>query len=251
MSLHTPRMDAPKRRLARETPGAFVMVSSTPSLPGSPLHRVHAALDPPQAPGSALHLHIGRPEVEGRSLSPGSPGRRRSPPTPQALKVEMRSRGISPPSPVRSRSGSPPPARSEQPSPDASPSPDWRRMHEVDNHVQVRIEGEGEGGDHRQAALRRVFAAFDHHGGGGGTVDSKELFALGTARRSVGHRAGTWTEEMNRKLIARMDANGDGEIDEGEFVQHFNRALPQDRGEFEAVVGEFMEAAAHVDRRTG
>ena len=47
----------------------------------------------------------------------------------------------------------------------------------------------------------------------------------------------------NSKLLGKLDADGSGEVDEGEFVLYFDEVLPQEEGEFAAAVGHFLEAA--------
>ena len=38
---------------------------------------------------------------------------------------------------------------------------------------------------------------------------------------------GVWTSEMNEQLIKQMDADGNGMIDQLEFVSHFQKAIPR------------------------
>ena len=45
-----------------------------------------------------------------------------------------------------------------------------------------------------------------------GRIESSELFALGTARRTTGQKKGVWTEEQNRRLVAKIDTDGDGKL---------------------------------------
>ena len=49
---------------------------------------------------------------------------------------------------------------------------------------------------------------------------------------------------MARELFAKMDLNGDGEIDEKEFTTFFHAALPQERASFDATMDQFMEVIA-------
>ena len=99
----------------------------------------------------------------------------------------------------------------------------------------------------RESALMSVYQVFDWDGNE--TVSADELYELGVARRHLSHRHQTWTEEMNARLVKRIDTNKDGIIDPAEFVKHFAHALPQSRSEFEGVIAEFMEVADHVAER--
>eukprot|EP00656_Telonema_subtile_P041217 TRINITY_DN4634_c0_g1_i2.p1 TRINITY_DN4634_c0_g1~~TRINITY_DN4634_c0_g1_i2.p1 ORF type:complete len:476 (+),score=126.26 TRINITY_DN4634_c0_g1_i2:391-1818(+) len=94
---------------------------------------------------------------------------------------------------------------------------------------------------HRDVALRRVFEEFDLDDCG--VIEAAELMQLGKARRALGQKQSDWTEEKNAKLVRKMDANGDGEIDVSEFVHHFGASLPKDSQEFAAVIDQFMEVA--------
>lgn len=64
----------------------------------------------------------------------------------------------------------------------------------------------------------------------------------GQARRSLGHKGGEWTEEKNRKLLRKIDVNGDGQISEEEFVEYFCGALPQDPSGFEDLIEQVTSA---------
>jgi len=92
--------------------------------------------------------------------------------------------------------------------------------HEFDEYVVEAVSAPYE---YRAIWLQVIFREFDYEGDG--TVDKKELYALGTARRSVGQKRGTWTEEDNMRLLQKIDLNGDGLIQEAEFIKHFDLAL--------------------------
>ena len=93
----------------------------------------------------------------------------------------------------------------------------------------------------RQQELRKVFRQFDLDDSG--EIASDELMALGTARRALGQKQGAWTEEKNARLVANMDASGDGLVDEKEFCQYFDSKLPSDTEEFKQIMTQFMEVA--------
>jgi len=95
--------------------------------------------------------------------------------------------------------------------------------------------------EQREASLKEVFRMFDLDGEG--TVDAKELQALGQARRSTGQKAGTWTPEQNARLLKSMDTDGDGTIDEGEFCTFFAAKLPSDPDTFNTTIEQFKEVA--------
>merc|ERR1712072_609412 len=95
------------------------------------------------------------------------------------------------------------------------PSPDDRRAHRDNvlakmNSTSPRSSGNSSRG--RQQELRKIFRQFDLDDSG--EIESAELMALGTARRSLGQKQGEWTEEKNARLVQNMDASGDGMIDE-------------------------------------
>ena len=66
---------------------------------------------------------------------------------------------------------------------------------------------------------------------------------LGHARRKLGQKRGEWTAELNQKLFARLDSNGDGRVSADEFAQYFDRSLPHDPTEFERTIEQFMAVA--------
>jgi len=98
----------------------------------------------------------------------------------------------------------------------------------------------------RKNLLRDIFREFDLDNGG--SIDSSELLELGKARRSLGQKASTWTEEKNARLVRKIDSNRDGDISESEFVNFFEDALTKDANEFEATILQFM-AVARACRR--
>jgi len=57
----------------------------------------------------------------------------------------------------------------------------------------------------RQKQLRSLFELFDLDDGG--TIGKDELMLLGQTRRSTGQKQGTWTEDMNQRLLVRMTAD--------------------------------------------
>ena len=96
-------------------------------------------------------------------------------------------------------------------------------------------------------ALRKVYQAFDLNGNG--TLDKEELQALGTARRTAGHKQGAWSPEKNASLLRKMDTDSDGMVSVQEFVAHFDAALPSAQLEFDDVITQFMEAAAMCQQK--
>jgi hypothetical protein len=95
--------------------------------------------------------------------------------------------------------------------------------------------------ERREAKLAEVFRLFDLDGSG--EIESQELWVLATKRRELGQKTGTWTEEKHRRLIDDLDTNGDGRVQENEFVEAFERRLPRERAAFDAVIEEFTLAA--------
>ena len=76
-----------------------------------------------------------------------------------------------------------------------------------------------------------------------GEIETKELLALGQARRKLGQKSGAWTEEKNAKLVKNMDTDGDGTVNEKEFSGYFDKSLTKDEAEFGEIVAQFMEVA--------
>lgn len=92
--------------------------------------------------------------------------------------------------------------------------------------------------------MHAVFKAFDINGDG--TIGYDELLALGQARRKLGQKQGEWTPEMNRRMLSRMDNNGDGRVVAKEFVNFFDDLLPRPRPEFDENIQQFMQVAKAV-----
>jgi len=93
----------------------------------------------------------------------------------------------------------------------------------------------------RRMKLREVFKVFDFDNTK--SLESSELLELGRARRSMGQKKGEWTEEMNARLVKKMDLNLDGKVDEFEFAKHFEQALPRGEGKFNTIIRQFTEVA--------
>ena len=76
----------------------------------------------------------------------------------------------------------------------------------------------------RNAKLREIFHIFDLEKNG--VILKRELYILGRAKRvvemDVSNRVQqAWTPEKNERLMERIDYNGDGKVEEGEFVKYF------------------------------
>merc|ERR1711988_293235 len=99
---------------------------------------------------------------------------------------------------------------------------------------------------HRRQRLQSVFGAFDLDRSG--SIEVSELLELGRARRATGQRTGEWSPDRNRRLVQRLDTDGDGKVSEAEFVRHFSEALPYDESSFERVIEEFLEVARFVQQ---
>lgn len=99
---------------------------------------------------------------------------------------------------------------------------------------------------YRVGRLDAVHKLFDLDGGG--FVSKAELQELGQARRKMGQKGGQWTEAQNARLVAKIDKDGDGEIDIAEFSGYFHEALPKPRPEFDIVVDQFMEVGRQLNK---
>jgi len=87
----------------------------------------------------------------------------------------------------------------------------------------------------RASELTAIFQMFDRDGSG--AIGGEELMRLGKNRQKLGHKSRAWTEERNRQMIEKMESggDGDGQIDESEFVSYFLKSLQRNTNK------EFME----------
>ena len=106
---------------------------------------------------------------------------------------------------------------------------------------EVEVESPTNAVADRLTKLREVFKVFDSDNTN--SLESSELLELGKARRSMGHKKGEWTEEMNARLVKEMDTDADGKVDEFEFSKHFEKALPHDEEEFNTIIAQFLKVA--------
>ena len=95
--------------------------------------------------------------------------------------------------------------------------------------------------EERESCLRAVFEAFDLDGNG--TLEPRELLALGAMRRELGHRNDLWTEEKNDALVRDLDRNCDGVIQFSEFVEAFEPRMSMLMEDFYETVQEFRQVA--------
>ena len=93
----------------------------------------------------------------------------------------------------------------------------------------------------RRELLQKVFREFDYDRGG--VIEAHELLRIGQMRRKLGHQSGTWSEEDNARLLRRMDVNGDGKIQQHEFVNYMHAGLPQEWNQFSEIIRQYMDAA--------
>jgi len=75
----------------------------------------------------------------------------------------------------------------------------------------------------REEELRLLFRVVDIDGSG--AVEIEELESLGHLRMKEDHLERFWDAEKTKTLLTRMDTNGDGVIQEDEFVPFFYEAL--------------------------
>merc|ERR1711865_642272 len=100
---------------------------------------------------------------------------------------------------------------------------------------------------HRQKRLETVFAEFDYDDSG--SIEDVELLELGRARQTTGQKQRDWSPDRNRRLVKKMDTDGDGLIGKSEFVHYFSESLPREKALFEAVIQQFLEVAEAVRKR--
>eukprot|EP00658_Telonema_sp_P-2_P076661 TRINITY_DN6751_c0_g1_i4.p1 TRINITY_DN6751_c0_g1~~TRINITY_DN6751_c0_g1_i4.p1 ORF type:complete len:237 (+),score=96.07 TRINITY_DN6751_c0_g1_i4:131-841(+) len=92
--------------------------------------------------------------------------------------------------------------------------------------------------------IRDRFKAFDINGDG--TIGADELLVLGRQRRKLGQKSGEWTKEMNNRLMAKLDKNGDGRVQVREFVDFFDEQLPSVNNIFHHHCDAFLEVAQSI-----
>lgn len=106
----------------------------------------------------------------------------------------------------------------------------------------MRIEKDVCHQDERKSRLRKVFIAFDH--------DDNLMLSddeIQSMTRAQSHAIGVdWSAERSKRVVAEMDRNENGLIEENEFVEHFEKALPKGFEMFVSAVDQFMESAAIV-----
>ena len=96
--------------------------------------------------------------------------------------------------------------------------------------------------EERYAELVAVHGAMD--GDGSGFIEAAELMLLGQARRKLGQQQGAWNADMNTRLMAKIDTNGDGKVGPSEFAAFFDKTLPADPSDFTNTIKQFMDVAA-------
>jgi len=143
-------------------------------------------------------------------------------------------------SPLSRRRWDPPPTTAPAPAP-AAPTPTAAPPPVPGSTINARKQ-------RRLEELRKVFLEFDMDRSG--YIEAAELLRLGQARREMGHREGTWTEEENRALVTRMDTDGDGKIDQDEFMTFFEAELPRDEELFMSTVSQFAAVARQCRAKT-
>ena len=115
----------------------------------------------------------------------------------------------------------------------------------TDPHLQLEPQHRVD----RAAELRKVFAAFDYDGSG--VVEAKELQVLGERAQVLGQKVRVWTAEKNGALVKKLDANGDGTMDESEFVAHFLSGYTfESDGVFLDTMRDFMRCVQQNGGRT-
>merc|ERR1711865_1289912 len=92
--------------------------------------------------------------------------------------------------------------------------------------------------EERRLKLTALFRAFDYDSSG--SIEPQEFMCIGKALKK-----GEWTEEMNKKALARVDSDGGGSIDVNEFVGFFENNMPKNRTDeqFDGLMGRYMNAA--------
>ena len=92
--------------------------------------------------------------------------------------------------------------------------------------------------EERKLRLTALFRAFDYDSSG--AIEPQEFLCIGKALKN-----GEWTEEMNAKANARVDADKGGSIDVLEFVGFFENNMPKNRTDeqFFRLMDRYMAAA--------
>ena len=94
-----------------------------------------------------------------------------------------------------------------------------------------------------QSAINDILEKEEFDLNDNGTIEARELFAIGQARRTAGQKASHWTAAKNEAMLAHMDTNCSGTVSQSEFVQYFNVHLPQSLSAFDETIQEFKVAA--------
>ena len=84
-----------------------------------------------------------------------------------------------------------------------------------------------------------------------GSIEIEEMSAIAIKRRELGHKKDIWTDEKNRKLVNRLDANCNGLISAREFIKYYSRLHSAcNAPAFIDVIGQYMEVARslYIDR---
>jgi len=89
--------------------------------------------------------------------------------------------------------------------------------------------------------LELVYQIFDLDKSG--EVGFQEMLTLGQARRSLGHKKGEWTHEMNERMMDRMGIDHNGDVPMKNFVTFFEGVLPIDDDEFDRIIADFTACA--------
>eukprot|EP00658_Telonema_sp_P-2_P073764 TRINITY_DN62876_c0_g1_i2.p2 TRINITY_DN62876_c0_g1~~TRINITY_DN62876_c0_g1_i2.p2 ORF type:complete len:257 (+),score=99.00 TRINITY_DN62876_c0_g1_i2:190-960(+) len=97
----------------------------------------------------------------------------------------------------------------------------------------------------REQLLRCIFKLFDLDRSD--SIEYQEMKEIAVKRRELGHKRDIWTEDKNRALMARLDANKDGLVTCKEFVRYYAKLHTGcSPVEFLEVVGRYMEVAGSL-----
>ena len=99
----------------------------------------------------------------------------------------------------------------------------------------------------RQQQLQNLFQEMDLDDSG--FMEADEVNELAQMRRALHHKEGdkTWTDDMNNRLLKKIDTNRDGQINQDEFTDHYLRLFEsQDEHAFNTWVDQFWRVVQEL-----
>eukprot|EP00928_Gymnodinium_smaydae_P034931 TRINITY_DN24655_c0_g1_i3.p1 TRINITY_DN24655_c0_g1~~TRINITY_DN24655_c0_g1_i3.p1 ORF type:complete len:240 (-),score=57.65 TRINITY_DN24655_c0_g1_i3:74-793(-) len=97
----------------------------------------------------------------------------------------------------------------------------------------------------RRRKIGLVFDALDADAGGSLSISElKPISKSGDGKEKAGSKQ---KQQEEARLLKEMDKGGDGVVQRGEFIDHYDAALPKEKKEFDARVAELKRRAEAAD----